>query len=179
MGVNPSNPVFTAKLLSKLNTSVKLHISERLLEPGGFVMFEFGRIVGTPAVLSILTDKEVTYVLTRHAKGDWGEVSEANKKENDFSAKNGYRICSVYTVRGMKVHVITEADRSATTITFLNKCLTESGISNDYVFEDLKNKFYTIQELYEKEKDLKVKTFYKKRLLEIARRIGETFSRVQ
>lgn len=140
-------------------------------------MFELGRIVGAPAVLATLTDKEVTYILTRHAKGDWGEVSEANKKENDFSAKNGYRICSVYTVRGMQVNVITEADRSATTITFSNRCFIESGISNEFVFEDLKNKFFTLQKLYEKEKDLKLKTVYKERLLGIARRIGETFSR--
>ncbi len=179
MGVNPSNPVFTEKLLSKLNTSVKLHISKRLLEPGVFVMFEIGRIVGTPAVLAALTDKEVTDILTRHAKGDWGEVSEANKKENDFSAKNGYRICSVYTVRGMKVNVITEADRSATTITFSNKCFIESGVGNEYVFEDLKNEFYTFQKLYEKEKDLKIKTVYKERLLEIAMEIGKTSLRIQ
>lgn len=140
-------------------------------------MFEIGIIVGTPAVLAALTDKEVTDILTRHAKGDWGEVSEEDKKENDFSVKNGYRICSLYTVRGMKVNVITEADRSATTITFPNKCFIESGISNEYVFEDLKNKFYTLRKLYEKEKDLKVKTIYKERLLEIAKTIGETFNR--
>jgi len=55
----------------------------------------------------------------------------------------------------------------------------ESGISNESVFEDLKNEFYTLQKLYEKEKDLKVKTVYKERLLEIAKEIGETFSRIQ
>ena len=55
----------------------------------------------------------------------------------------------------------------------------ESGISNESVFEDLKNEFYTLQKLYEKEKDLKVKTVYKERLLEIAKEIGETFLRIQ
>ncbi len=94
-------------------------------------MFKFGRIVGTLAVLATLNDKEVTGILTRHAKGDWGEVSEEGNKNNDFSAKNGYRICSVYTIRSMKVNVITEADRSVTTIAFSDEYFIGAGISNE------------------------------------------------
>lgn len=92
-------------------------------------MFKLGRIVGTLAVLAALTDKEVTDILTRHAKGDWGEVSEEDKKINDFSAKNGYHICSVYTIRGMEINIVTEANRSATTIAFLDEYYMESGAS--------------------------------------------------
>ena len=136
-------------------------------------MFKLGRVVGNPSVLTALTDKEVTDILTRHARGDWGEVSEEDKKENDFSAKNGYRICSVYTVRGMKVNVITEADRSVTTIIFPNEYFIEFGVSNEYSIEDLKSEFYKLQKLYEKEKDLNVKAVYRERFLEIAKEIGE------
>jgi len=92
-------------------------------------MFKLGRIVGTLAALAALTDNEVTGILKRHAKGDWGEVSEGGKKENNFAARNGYLICSVYTIRGMKVNVITEADRRATTIAFPNEYYIESGAS--------------------------------------------------
>ena len=81
-------------------------------------MFKLGRIVGTLSAIAALTDKEVTDILKRHAKGDWGEVSEECKKENNFAAKNDYLICSVYTIRRMEVNVITEADRRVTTIAF-------------------------------------------------------------
>jgi len=55
--------------------------------------------------------------LERHQKGDWGIIGKEDSQENDFSVKNGFRILSVYkTARDVKIWLITEADRSATTI---------------------------------------------------------------
>jgi len=55
--------------------------------------------------------------ITRHAKGDWGEVCEEDKSANDQAVGREERLLSAYkTRRGERVWVITEADRSATTI---------------------------------------------------------------
>jgi hypothetical protein len=55
--------------------------------------------------------------LSRHASGDWGDRSEEDRRENEFSLEHGFRILSVYTLRnGTVIWIITEADRSSTTI---------------------------------------------------------------
>jgi hypothetical protein len=55
--------------------------------------------------------------LRRHISGDWGELSEDDVKENEMSVQEGFRLLSSYrTVKGQKIWIITEADRSATTI---------------------------------------------------------------
>ena len=56
-------------------------------------------------------------LLARHLSGDWGEVCAEDAKENEFSLEHGFRLLSAYVLRdGTKVWIITEADRSATTI---------------------------------------------------------------
>jgi hypothetical protein len=55
--------------------------------------------------------------LDRHAEGDWGDVPEGDKQENEVSVEHGLRILSAYTtIAGEKIWIIMEADRSATTI---------------------------------------------------------------
>jgi hypothetical protein len=55
--------------------------------------------------------------LSRHLLGDWGDLGEEDKKENEFSVLNNFRILSAYTLTtSVKIWIITEADRSATTI---------------------------------------------------------------
>jgi hypothetical protein len=55
--------------------------------------------------------------LARHSSGDWGDVCEEDRKENDLSLKEGFRLLSVYTTStGTKLWIITEADRSVTTV---------------------------------------------------------------
>lgn len=55
--------------------------------------------------------------LDMHQKGNWGIVGKDDWRENDFSVKNGFRILSAFkTAQGVKLWLITEADRSATTI---------------------------------------------------------------
>jgi hypothetical protein len=53
----------------------------------------------------------------RHQSGDWGVVDEADKAENEFSLKKGFRLLSAYILpTGVKIWIITERDRSVTTI---------------------------------------------------------------
>jgi hypothetical protein len=84
--------------------------------------FELGRVLGTPSALEVLDQQGVSPVdlLQRHQSGDWGEVCKADARENERSVKRGWRIMSVYEVnpRGVsrRVWIITEADRSATTL---------------------------------------------------------------
>ena len=82
-------------------------------------LFALGRLVATPGALELLTHSEQTPLefLARHSRGDWGECCSEDATENDFSVKAGFRIFSVYRTRdGEKLWVITEADRSATTL---------------------------------------------------------------
>ncbi|MCU1295908.1 MAG: hypothetical protein JWO91_186 [Acidobacteriaceae bacterium] len=55
--------------------------------------------------------------LARHAQGDWGELEPEDIEENQFSLKNGFRVLSSYqTASGTKLWIITEADRSVTSL---------------------------------------------------------------
>lgn len=55
--------------------------------------------------------------IQRHQAGDWGEVSEEDRRENELSLKEGFRLWSVYHSRtGLKFWVITEANRSSTSV---------------------------------------------------------------
>ena len=81
--------------------------------------FPLGQVVATPGALDALenTGQSPVEFLDRHAQGDWGELSEADRQENEFSLLNGFRLLSAYRLNdGTKIWIITEADRSATTI---------------------------------------------------------------
>ncbi|HKQ47583.1 MAG TPA: hypothetical protein VJZ71_05910 [Phycisphaerae bacterium] len=81
------------------------------------VRFELGRTVITPSALNILQPEDVHAALQRHAGGDWGELSQEDWAENELSLDQGFRLLSVYRDRhDRKFWIITEADRSATTI---------------------------------------------------------------
>jgi hypothetical protein len=55
--------------------------------------------------------------LRRHNGGDWGELDVHDLRENQLSLQRGFRLLSAYTLRsGTKIWIITEADRSSTTI---------------------------------------------------------------
>ena len=82
-------------------------------------LFSLGQLVSTPGAIEALEQagQEPLELLARHVTGDWGELDEEDRAENDFSVKNNLRIMSAYTLEnGIKIWVITEADRSATTI---------------------------------------------------------------
>ena len=82
-------------------------------------LFSPGQIVATPGALAALEEagEEPVFYLARHLAGDWGEVCEEDAKENNFSLENGFRILSAYILStGVKIWIITECDRSATTL---------------------------------------------------------------
>ena len=82
-------------------------------------LFRLGLLLATPgAVKALKAAQQDPFVLVnRHQSGDWGELVEADKKENEFAVKHGFRIMSRYRLStGEVLWVITEWDRSATTL---------------------------------------------------------------
>lgn len=81
--------------------------------------FELGQLVSTPGALTALSEAGQTPMefIRRHSAGDWGELDDHDRTENMFGLKHGFRLMSVYTLStGEKIWIITEADRSVTTI---------------------------------------------------------------
>jgi hypothetical protein len=79
--------------------------------------FALGQTVITRAALDTLHPEDVKLCLSRHAAGDWGDVDESDRRENEISLAQGLRLFSVYRDRtGVKLWIITEADHSATTV---------------------------------------------------------------
>jgi len=86
--------------------------------------FQLGQIVATPCALASLeaSGEKPEKFLSRHASGDWGDVSDADREENEFSLAHGFRLLSSYKLRnGTKLWIITEADRSSTTLLLPNE----------------------------------------------------------
>lgn len=84
---------------------------------GGDRRFELGRTVITPRALQCLDSADVQSGIARHIAGDWGECSPTDWQENDFALSRQLRLFSVYRDRhGTTFWVITEADRSVTTV---------------------------------------------------------------
>ena len=82
-------------------------------------LFPLGQIVATPGALTALYKAKTlpAHVLDRHAAGDWGDVPAVDAAENALSLERGYRILSSYALEtGARLWVITEADRSVTTL---------------------------------------------------------------
>jgi hypothetical protein len=83
------------------------------------MLFPLGQITATPGALRTLQKAEQSpfEFLDRHVNGDWGELDDEDKAENEFSVAHGFRILSAYTTSaGDTIWVITEADRSVTTL---------------------------------------------------------------
>ena len=76
-----------------------------------------GQTVITPQALKELHPEDVYNAMTRHARGDWGEVCPQDHELNEEAMREGFRLLSVYCDRnGTKFWIITEADRSVTTV---------------------------------------------------------------
>lgn len=79
--------------------------------------FALGQIVATRNALLRLTRADIMSAIGRHAIGDWGEICSDDAKANEQSLKEGLRLLSAYTAEnGAKFWIITEADRSVTTV---------------------------------------------------------------
>ena len=80
--------------------------------------FAMGRLLATPGALKALEEagQAPFRLLVRHQSGDWGDLSEADRRLNDEALVHKTRLFSAYRLKtGVKVWVITEADRCATT----------------------------------------------------------------
>ena len=86
--------------------------------------FNLGSLVMTRGVADLVAENQAfakfaLESLARHARGDWGTVPEEDKKENELSLKEGFRLLSAYESQGLpKIWTITEADGSVTTTLF-------------------------------------------------------------
>ena len=81
--------------------------------------FPLGQLAATPGAITALAAAHVApaILLARHAAGDWGDVCREDAAENEYSLAHGFRILSSYQLpTGEKVWIITEADRSLTTL---------------------------------------------------------------
>jgi hypothetical protein len=81
--------------------------------------FPLGRLAATPGALQAIQESGQTadFFLGRHLAGDWGEVDAEDWRLNDEAVQDGSRILSAYrTLKGEALWVITEADRSVTTL---------------------------------------------------------------
>lgn len=86
-----------------------------------YVRFPYGRLVATRRVINELDGLTISRLLTRHLHCDWGDVCDEDWKINDHAVKNGERLLSSYQVGAEKVFIITEWDRSVTTILFADE----------------------------------------------------------
>ena len=87
-------------------------------------MFKLGQMVMTAGVSDKMADDEsfsafVRKCMARHADGDWGNLNETDQRENEYALTRNLRLLSSYEQGVLpKIWIITEADRSATTVLF-------------------------------------------------------------
>jgi hypothetical protein len=79
-------------------------------------LFPLSQIVATPGALAATTDAERATFLYRHQIGSWEETCREDRMENTLALFHGLRILTVHTASGGKIWIITEADRSVTTL---------------------------------------------------------------
>ena len=80
-------------------------------------VFRLGRIVATPNAIQSITQDDILVGIQRHQAGDWGDLTNDDRETNDRALTQGGRIVSAYNAdTGTRFWIITEADRSATTI---------------------------------------------------------------
>lgn len=79
--------------------------------------FKLGQLLITPGANDAMIGEDRLTYIARHARGDWGVVGKDDWRANDRALEEGSRLLSAYLLRdGTKIWVITESDRSATTI---------------------------------------------------------------
>ncbi len=77
-----------------------------------------GRVLATPGALRLLSEigRHPFDYLARHATGDWGDLCAFDRRQNEIALRDGHRVLSSYETAAGRVWIITEADRSVTTI---------------------------------------------------------------
>jgi hypothetical protein len=91
--------------------------------PRGTPLFDTGQIVATPGAIRLLQNAGIDprELLARHVNGDWGDLGDEDKQQNDIAVETGeMRVFSSYPISSVageaKVWCITEQDRSVTTL---------------------------------------------------------------
>ena len=84
------------------------------------VRFSLGQTVITANASLQLATEEVLTALKRHASGDWGDLCPEDSLANDEALQHGGRLFSAYGQGDSRFWIITEADRSATTVLLPN-----------------------------------------------------------
>jgi hypothetical protein len=78
---------------------------------------DLGSIVVTPAVEECIDQPDINKALERHARGDWGDLNPDDCRQNELALREGGRLFSAYIDRrDTQFYIITEADRSVTTV---------------------------------------------------------------
>lgn len=81
--------------------------------------FSLGEVVATAHAMAVLPSPDMQLALQRHVVGDWGDVGKEDRQANEQALLKGTRLLSIYgSSKGVKFWIITEADRSATTVLF-------------------------------------------------------------
>ncbi|AXE91061.1 hypothetical protein [Paraburkholderia terricola] len=94
-------------------------------------LFQPGRLLVSPAALTALRANGVPVIsiVLRHIAGDWGIVSEDDRRQNDLSIATGLRLISVYRLPDQtRILVVTEWNRANTTIERLNDVVPQDGM---------------------------------------------------
>ena len=80
---------------------------------------EIGELVAMPGAIEAIPNEEIFAALERHKNHDWGDIPKDDKESNNLALIYGERILSSYkSLEGKKFWIITEADRSSTTVLF-------------------------------------------------------------
>ena len=85
--------------------------------------FELGLVVTTIGIHAEIQDNEkfgaeIFRALARYTNGDWGEIPKEDKATNEEAIRDEFRVFAGYKTSKGKIWIITEADRSVTTILF-------------------------------------------------------------
>ncbi|WP_426115981.1 hypothetical protein [Massilia sp. PWRC2] len=82
-------------------------------------LFALGQVVATPGALHAMTELDFSplALIHRHATGDWGDLGADDQQQNLVAIRSGLRVFSSYKIgASVKIWIITEADRSSTTL---------------------------------------------------------------
>ena len=82
------------------------------------LLFSLGQTVATPGALELLEEngRSPSEFLARHHRGEWGDLDDEDKQANALALKDGSRLFSSYKVGNGKLWIISESDRSSTTL---------------------------------------------------------------
>lgn len=90
-------------------------------------LFHLGNVTATAQVVNSLDEQTILAIVRRHAMGDWGNICHEDRMANIIAIEKGDRLLSRYNLEqfgyeGLEdVYVITEADRSYTTVLFTSE----------------------------------------------------------